>query len=93
MLEADFSPAFGRDIKKCNKKHRDMGAFQAAVEAILSSDEAPIPTKYNDHALVDNLKGFRELHIGGRKSYWLLIYKVEGNVAVFVRSGSHDELY
>lgn len=93
MLEADFAPAFSRDVKRCRKKHWDMNAFQSAVEAILSSDETPVPLQDNDHALTGNWGGFREIHIGGRKSDWLLIYKIESGVAAFVRCGTHDELY
>lgn len=93
MLEADFAPAFARDVKRCRKKHWNMEAFQSAVEAVLTSDETTIPVRYDDHALSGNWGGFRELHIGGRTSDWLLIYKVSGNVAVFVRCGTHDELY
>lgn len=93
MLEADFAPAFGRDVKRCRKKHRDMDAYDEAMQAVLASDEVPIPPQYNDHALTGNWQGFRELHIGGRKSDWLLIYRVAEGVAMFVRNGSHDELY
>lgn len=93
MLDADFTPAFARDRKKCGKKHWDISALDKAIMAIMNSDTTEIPAHFNDHALSGNMQGYRELHIGSRKSDWLLIYKVEGNVAVFVRSGTHDELY
>lgn len=93
MLNADFTPAFNRDRKKCMKKHWDSAGLNEAIMAVMESDAREIPTRFNDHALSGNMQGYRELHVGGRKSDWLLIYKVEGNVAVFVRSGTHDELY
>ena len=55
MYRSINSPAFERDVKKCMKKHWDMGSFKAAISAILHSDEEPIPLKYNDHALSGNL--------------------------------------
>ena len=51
MYRSINSPAFERDVKKCMKKHWDMGSFKAAISAILHSDEEPIPLKYNDHAI------------------------------------------
>ena len=88
MLDADFTPAFNRDRKKCKKKHWDGSGLNEAIKAVMESDTQAIPSRFNDHALSGNMQGYRELHVGGR-----LIYKVEGNVAVFVRSGTHDELY
>ncbi|EOS8056838.1 type II toxin-antitoxin system YafQ family toxin, partial [Enterococcus hirae] len=48
-------------------------------------------TKYKDHALQGNWKGFRELHV---QSDWLLIYKIDGKklILTLVRAGSHDKI-
>ncbi|HIW77258.1 MULTISPECIES: type II toxin-antitoxin system RelE/ParE family toxin [Gordonibacter] len=87
------TPNFERDVKRCLKKHRDMNEFKAAVVAVLNSDTTPIPLSFNDHALKGSLQGKRELHIGGRKSDWLIIYSRENEVVGFERTGTHDELY
>ena len=87
------APAFERDVKRCVKKHWDMDAFKSAVVAIACSDEKPIPQQYNDHALTGDKQGLRELHVGGRKSDWLVIYEIDGDRVWFSRTGTHDELY
>lgn len=87
------SQAFVRDVKRCMKKHWDMEAFKKAVTAIAHSDEDPIPAHYNDHALTGDKQGLRELHVGGRKSDWLVIYEIDGEKVWFSRTGTHDELY
>nr|WP_240540778.1 type II toxin-antitoxin system mRNA interferase toxin, RelE/StbE family [Bifidobacterium vespertilionis] len=42
--------------------------------------------------MVNNWKGYREIHIEGD---WLLIYRIERNELqlVLTRTGSHDQLY
>ena len=92
MFQSDNTSKFDRDIKKCKKKHWDMSLLRDAMLAILNSDKEPIPAIYNDHSLVGNHKGHRELHIGGQKSNWLLTYYLEENVIVFVRTGTHDDI-
>lgn len=69
-----------------------MGKLQQAVAALMDNDQALLSTKYRDHALKGNWKGFRELHIEGD---WLLIYYIEDGELVLVLTcmGSHDELY
>lgn len=55
-------------------------------------DRELLSTKYKDHALKGNWKGYRELHIEGD---WLLIYKVDREelLLVLTRTGSHDLLF
>ena len=87
MYRSINSPAFERDVKKCMKKHWDMGSFKAAISAILHSDEEPIPLKYNDHALSGNLQGKRELHVKGRTSDWLIMCANHCEIICVYRDG------
>lgn len=93
MYSSNRSAAFERDVKKCIKKHWDMEAFKAALSAILHSDEEPIPSQYNDHALKGDKQGKRELHIGGRNSDWLIVYEIVEGVVGLARTGTHDDLF
>ncbi|WP_233428192.1 type II toxin-antitoxin system YafQ family toxin [Bifidobacterium myosotis] len=63
-----------------------------AVEALMAEDRNLLSTKYRDHALVNNWKGYREIHIEGN---WLLIYRIERDELqlVLTRTGSYDQLY
>lgn len=93
MLGSKKSPAFDRDVKKCAKKHWGTDALKAAMTAVLLSDEKPVPQSLNDHALSGDLQGFRELHVGGRKSDWLVLYRIVDGIAEFARTGTHDDMF
>lgn len=56
---------------------------------ILIADE-PLGPEWLDHALKGNWDGYRECHIGGD---FLLIYRLDKNSIVFVRTGTHTELF
>ena len=56
---------------------------------ILVADE-PLPTKNKDHLLIGNYAERRECHI---EPDWLLVYLIDGNQIVFVRTGAHADLF
>jgi len=93
MLKADFTASFARDRKRCAKKQWSVEALDLALALVASSDEVPIPSHYNDHGLTGDLRGYRELHIGGKTSNWVLLYQVVGDSVYFVATGSHDEVF
>ena len=90
-MKIEQTPSFKRDYKKLKKKHYDMNELKKAVETLVVQDSQRLMTKYKDHALKGQWKGYRELHIEGN---WLLIYKInnEAIILTLVRTGSHDEL-
>lgn len=90
-MKIEQSPSFKRDFKRLRKKNYNMDKLKLAVEAIVSADVKNLSTKYKDHSLKGNWRGYRELHIEGD---WLLIYKVDNQriVLTLTRTGSHDEL-
>jgi mRNA interferase YafQ len=53
-------------------------------------NEEKLEPNYRDHVLIGNYKDRRECHI---KPDWLLIYKLEGDVIIFERTGNHSELF
>jgi mRNA interferase YafQ len=80
---------FRRDVKKAEKQGRDLAALRAIIA--LLADGEPLPTKYRDHALRGNRRGFRECLIAPD---WMLIYAIhEGRfVLLLAETGSHTEL-
>lgn len=66
----------------------DMVRLKQAM-LILIADE-PLGPEWLDHALKGNWDGYRECHIGGD---FLLIYRLDKNSIVFVRTGTHTELF
>lgn len=50
----------------------------------------PLPGKYKDHGLEREWKGYRECHIDND---WLLIYRIEDDRLILVRTGTHSDLF
>ena len=67
MLRSVFrTTQFKKDFKGLLKKHYDPDKLRSAVEALMTEDRDLLSTKYRDHALVNNWKGYQEIHIRGR---------------------------
>lgn len=67
-----------------------MNLFKEVVEMLL--DGKPLPSKYRDHPLRGDKRGYRDCHIQGD---WVLIYKVEKGILTLVLSetGTHSDLF
>ena len=66
-----------------------MGQLKEAMLSLITN-EGPLGAEWSDHPLTGSYRDHRECHIGGD---FLLIYKLEGNAIVFVRAGTHSELF
>lgn len=91
MLTIEFTPSFKRDYKRMMKKYYNETEFRKVINLLVNQEQEVLRTKYKDHALQGNWKGFRELHV---QSDWLLIYKIDGKklILTLVRAGSHDKI-
>ena len=90
MLDIDHTTQFKRDLKLAKKRQKDISLLKEIIDLILY--EKPIPPKHKNHSLSGNWKHHEECHI---TPDWLLIYKIDKpkNLAVFVRTGSHADLF
>lgn len=72
-------------------KHSGRYKLNDLLEVIscLVNDQS-LPTRYRDHLLTGNWSDHRECHI---KSDWLLIYRLEIDALILVRTGSHSDLF
>lgn len=61
---------------------------------LLTANNGSLPAEWQDHHLTGDWAGHRECHIGGD---FLLIYRLDDTgkhgLVVFVRSGTHSELF
>ena len=57
---------------------------------LLIANEGPLGPEWLDHALQGSWRDHRECHIGGD---FLLVYKIEEHTVIFVRTGTHAELF
>ncbi len=60
------------------------------VMLLLIANDAPLGLEWLDHPLKGEWAECRECHVGGD---FLLIYQVEDNAIMFVRVGTHAELF
>ena len=90
MFEIEYTTQFKRDLKLAKKQGKALNKLQEIISQI--QKELPLSPKLRDHPLTGNWKGHRELHID---SDWLLIYKINPikNILIFVRTGSHSDLF
>lgn len=88
MRQPDYSGQFKRDVKLAKKRGKDMGQLKTLLALLI--EDKPLPAAYLDHPLKGSLRGFRDAHI---EPDWLLIYKIDGNVVRFERTGRHVDLF
>lgn len=80
---------FKKDIKKIQKSGRYRLKLLLEVVELLAQD-MQLPQKNRDHSLTGDWTDFRECHI---LPDWLLIYRLEPEKLILVRTGSHSELF
>lgn len=87
MLKLVPSNQFKRDAKK---RWAELLTEDWTIVAHCLIHDQELPSKYRDHQLIGNWKGFRECHV---KPDLLLIYAKFDNRIELVRFGSHSELF
>ncbi|HEY4952572.1 MAG TPA: type II toxin-antitoxin system YafQ family toxin, partial [Verrucomicrobiae bacterium] len=60
---------FKKDVKRADKRGKDMAQLKAVLELLI--DGEPLPPEYKDHPLRGNFAGSRDCHI---EPDWVLIY-------------------
>lgn len=87
---ADYAKSFVKDWERLSRSGRyDMRQLKEAMLLLVAND-GPLGPEWLDHALKGEWSDHRECHIGGD---FLLIYQVSGGMVVFVRAGSHADLF
>ena len=79
---------FKKDFKRIIKQGKNPKDLETVLYVVIEG--MPVPEKYQDHPLIAEYNGYRELHI---KPDWLLVYKIEGDTLTLARTGSHSELF
>ena len=87
---SDFTKAFAKDWERLSHSGRyDLHRLKE-VMLLLVANDAPLPPEWQDHALRGSWADHRECHVGGD---FLLIYQCDASMVVFVRSGTHSDLF
>jgi len=88
LLTPVRSGRFKKDVKRAEKRGKDMAKLSAVLSLLI--DMKPLPPAYRDHALKGNWEGFRDLHIAPD---WLLLYRIKGTELQLARTGTHADLF
>jgi mRNA interferase YafQ len=79
---------FEKDFKLAVRRGKDITKLQAVMRALVQ--EVPLDPGLRDHALKGKFSGRRECHV---ESDWLLVYKLEPDIIIFERTGTHADLF
>ena len=81
---------FKKDVKRAERRGKDMGKLRAVLEWLI--DGEPLPSEYRDHPLRGDFAGSRACHI---QPDWVLIDTLteEGTHVRFERTGAHSDLF
>lgn len=88
MLTPVRSGQFRRDVKRAEKRGKDLGKLRRVLELLIAGEE--LPAIYKDHPLKGAWKGYRDLHI---EQDWLLLYRASEPELHLARTGSHADLF
>jgi len=83
-----FSGQFRKDVKRVEKRGKDMGKLRLVLTLLI--EDKPLPVRLRDHPLKGEWASWRDLHI---EPDWLLIYKVDAETLLLGRTGTHSDLF
>ena len=89
-LRSDHTKQFLKDWTRLTRSGRyDLTRLKQVMLLIIASN-GPLGAEWRDHSLTGEWADHRECHVSGD---FLLIYRVEEETVVFVRAGTHPELF
>jgi mRNA interferase YafQ len=88
MRLPSYSSQFHRDVKRIQKRGKDLEKLKALIELLLAGQT--LPPLYKDHPLKLNWAGYRDAHI---EPDWILIYFASDEKVHLERTGTHEELF
>jgi len=88
MRSPSYSSQFHRDVKRLQKRGKDLDKLKTLIELLLAGEL--LPPQYKDHPLKLNWAGYRDAHV---EPDWVLIYSVMAERVHLERTGTHEELF
>lgn len=83
-----YQTKFKRDVRRAKKRQLDQGKLKQVMSKLIEGK--PLAAHHYDHPLKGDYSDCRECHI---TPDWLLIYMITGHDIIFVRTGSHADLF
>ncbi|MDP9831750.1 MULTISPECIES: type II toxin-antitoxin system YafQ family toxin [Trueperella] len=94
-LTPDYTKSFQKDVKLLKRRHTDMQPLRQVIELVLENSRESIEglkRRHNMHVLKGKWRGANECHVANAGD-WLLIWKTGNGLAVFQRTGTHDQIF
>ena len=88
MLDPVRSTAFKKDVKRADKRGRDMAKLKTVILQLIEG--APLAPHHRDHPLEGSWSGYRDLHV---EPDWVLISRVSETELFLARTGTHSDLF
>lgn len=88
MLKPVHLRKFEDEVIKARKRGKNIGKLKDVMRHL--TEEKPLPQKNRNHKLKGEYIGYWECHI---EPDWLLVYKKTETHIIFVRTGSHSDLF
>jgi len=88
MRSPSYSAQFYRDVKRLQKRGKDLEKMKSLIDLLLAGQT--LPPQYKDHPLKLNWTGYRDAHI---EPDWVLIYAANDERVHLERTGTHEELF
>lgn len=88
MRAPSFAGQFRRDVRRQEKRGKDMAKLRTVMELLMSGE--PLPRELGDDPLKGEWKPSRDLHI---EPDWVLIHTPEAEAVRFERTGTHADLF
>jgi mRNA interferase YafQ len=88
MLSISRKKKFERDVELAKRRGKDLSKLKTVLAYLVERE--PLPKHYKDHPLKGEFNDCRECHI---EPDWLLIYSINSNDLILLRTGSHADLF
>jgi mRNA interferase YafQ len=88
MLIPGYKNSFKKDLKLLKKRGKDIQKLFNVISNLIH--QKPLEKKHVDHSLKGEYSDCRECHI---EPDWLLIYLIKDKDIIFIRTGTHADLF
>lgn len=79
---------FSRDVKRMEKRGKDLRKLQEVVRQLASG--IALSPKHRDHPLIGPWQASRDCHV---ESDWIVIYTADSETLRLERTGTHSDLF
>jgi mRNA interferase YafQ len=88
MRTPSYSGQFQRDVKRLQRRGKEIGKLKRLIELLLEG--GALPPQFKDHPLKHTWAGYRDAHVDPD---WVPIYSATNEKVHFERTGTHEELF